>query len=125
MHGGATNLLHLVHEIHGGGAAAAPVPERVHHVAGEDEQQVGGAPVADGPQRAQRHEQEVHPVREPEQAADARRPIAAAARRGTCLVLRHQKVAGSPTRPQVAAATSYCALASWLWHQGARALYSW
>lgn len=77
-----------MHELRALGAAAATagglgaaVPERVHHVAGEDEQQVGGAAVADCPQRAQGHEQEVHPVREPEHAADAHRPLAGAGAR--------------------------------------------
>lgn len=85
-----TNLLDLAHEVHAGGGggaavgAGARVPERVHHVAGEDEEQVGRAPVADGTQRAQRHEQHVHPVRELEHATEAP-PLAAAAggRRGT------------------------------------------
>jgi hypothetical protein len=81
-----------VHELRALGAAAGlgtPVPERVHHVAGEDEQQVGGAAVANGAQRAQGHQQDVHPVREPEYAADVHRPLpaAAAARWGTHLLL--------------------------------------
>jgi hypothetical protein len=87
-----SNLLNLVHELHAPCAAGAllggaAVAERVHHVTGEDEEQVGGAPVADGAERAQDHEQHVHPVREPEHAADAhRRRVAAGARRGAHLI---------------------------------------
>ena len=69
-----------MHEVDAAGTAlllGVAAPERVHHVAREDEEEVGGAPVADGTQRAQDHEKDVHPVRELEQALDAS-PLAGA-----------------------------------------------
>lgn len=79
-------LLDVVHEVHGGGAGlllGVAAAERVHDVAGEDEEEVRGAAVADGSQRAQHHEQDVHPVGELEQAPDAP-PLAGAP--GACRV---------------------------------------
>ena len=80
-HDERANLLDIVHEpraaqLRGGVAAAA---QRVHDVAGEDEEQVVGATVGDGAERAEGHEQHVQPVRERQHAAGGD----AAARRRT------------------------------------------
>ena len=79
-HDERANLLDIVHEpraaqLRGGVAAAA---QRVHDVAGEDEEQVVGAAVGDGAERAQGHEQHVQPVRERQHAAGGLPPHAGA-----------------------------------------------
>lgn len=104
-----------MHEVHAGGAAlllGVAAPQRVHHVAGEDEEEVGGAAVADGTQCAQGHEHHVHPVRELEQAPDAP-PLAAATRgrrSGVHLYFLHSARMGSGSTSQPAPIARYALL---------------
>ena len=78
-HDERANLVDIVHEpravagrrcaallLRGGAVGAA---DRVHGVAGEGEEQIVGAAVGDGAERAQGHEQHVQPVRERQHAA--------------------------------------------------------
>ena len=75
-HDERANLLDIVHEPRAAQLAAAA--QRVHDVAGEDEEQVVGAAVGDGAERAQGHKQHVQPVRERQHAAGGLPPHAGA-----------------------------------------------